>query len=73
MCCNGVDRLDCEKLRKALGDASRKLSNTLLKNVVDTYRGENQAQTAFKLMTNLTKENNFPLFGRLVGWCERLK
>ena len=53
MCCNGVDRLDCEKLRKALGDASRKLSNTLLKNVVDTYRGENQAQTAFKPMTNL--------------------
>ena len=36
-------RLDCEKLRKGLGDVSRKLSNTLLKNVVDTYRGENQA------------------------------
>ena len=36
-------RLDCEKLRKGLGDVSRKLSNTLLKNVVDTYRGENQS------------------------------
>lgn len=35
-------RLDCEKLRKGLGDVTRKLSNTLLKNVVDTYRGENQ-------------------------------
>jgi hypothetical protein len=31
-------RLDCEKLRRSLGDVSRKLSNTLLKNVVDTYR-----------------------------------
>ena len=36
-------RLDCEKLRKGLGDVSRKLSNTLLKNVVDTYRAENQS------------------------------
>ena len=35
--------LDCEKLRKGLGDVSRKLSNTLLKNVVDTYRAENQS------------------------------
>ena len=31
-------RLDCEKLRRSLGEVSRKLSNTLLKNVVDTYR-----------------------------------
>ena len=29
--------------RKGLGDVSRKLSNTLLKNVVDTYRAENQS------------------------------
>ncbi|XP_071745635.1 dynein axonemal heavy chain 12-like [Lepeophtheirus salmonis] len=35
-------RLDCENLRKSLGQAARKLSNLLLKNVVDTYREENQ-------------------------------
>ena len=35
---------------QGLGDVSRKLSNTLLKNVVDTYRGENQAIcTAFEV------------------------
>ena len=34
-------RLDCEKVRKGLGDSARELSNTLLKNVVDTYRKEN--------------------------------
>ena len=35
-------RLDCEKLRKGLGDAARDLANTLLQNVVDTYRKENE-------------------------------
>ncbi len=37
-----IGRLDCEKVRKGLGDSARELSNTLLKNVVDTYRKENQ-------------------------------
>lgn len=31
-------RLDCEKIRKGLGDAARDLANSLLQNVVDTYR-----------------------------------
>merc|ERR1711997_549160 len=31
-------RLDCEKVRKGLGDAARDLANSLLQNVVDTYR-----------------------------------
>ena len=35
-------RLDCEKLRKGLGDAARDLANTLLQNVVDTYRKEDE-------------------------------
>ncbi len=34
-------RLDCEQLRRGLGDAARALSNLLLRNVVDTYRKEN--------------------------------
>ncbi len=34
-------RLDCESVRRGLGDAARKLSNLLLQNVVDTYRREN--------------------------------
>ena len=35
-------RLDCEKVRKGLGDAARDLANSLLQNVVDTYRKENE-------------------------------
>lgn len=34
-------RLDCEAVRRGLGDAARRLSNLLLQNVVDTYRKEN--------------------------------
>jgi uncharacterized metal-binding protein len=34
--------LDCEKVRRGLADVARKLSNLLLKNVVDTYRKENE-------------------------------
>ncbi len=43
-------RLDCEKLRRSLGDVSRKLSNTLLKNVVDTYR---QTQTLLLIFRHI--------------------
>ncbi len=35
-------RLDCENCRKGLSAAARRLSNMLLKNVVDTYRKENE-------------------------------
>ena len=35
-------RLDCEKVRRGLGDATRDLANSLLQNVVDTYRKENE-------------------------------
>ena len=37
-------RLDCEKVRRGLGDAARELANSLLQNVVDTYRKENERQ-----------------------------
>ena len=36
-------RLDCEKVRKGLGNVARDLANSLLQNVVDTYRKENEA------------------------------
>ena len=36
-------RLDCEKVRRGLGDAARDLANSLLQNVVDTYRKENES------------------------------
>ena len=48
---------------QGLGDVSRKLSNTLLKNVVDTYRGENQAIcTAFEV--GFHPKSNGGKFGR---------
>ncbi len=37
-----MSRLDCEKVRRGLGDAARDLANSLLQNVVDTYRKENE-------------------------------
>ena len=36
-------RLDCEKVRKGLGNVAKDLSNSLLQNVVETYRKENEA------------------------------
>ena len=36
-------RLDCEKVRKGLGNVAKDLANSLLQNVVDTYRKENEA------------------------------
>ena len=53
-------RLDCESVRRGLGDAARKLSNMLLQNVVDTYRKENsricQVTSGMELITcNATK------------------
>jgi hypothetical protein len=35
-------RLDCDNIRRGLGDGARRLSNLLLQNVVDTYRKENE-------------------------------
>ena len=35
-------RLDCEKVRKGLGNTARDLANSLLQNIVDTYRKENE-------------------------------
>ena len=46
MTCNNftsfVYRLDCEKVRKGLGNTARDLANSLLQNIVDTYRKENE-------------------------------
>ena len=36
-------RLDCEKIRRGMGNAARDLANSLLQNVVDTYRKENES------------------------------
>jgi hypothetical protein len=35
-------RLDCDKVRRGMGDTARDLANSLLQNVVDTYRKENE-------------------------------
>ena len=48
MCQNLVFILSCsifslEKVRRGLGDAARDLANSLLQNVVDTYRKENES------------------------------
>ena len=47
-------RLDCEKLRRSLGEVSRKLSNTLLKNVVDTYRHTHTHTQTFDLTADIS-------------------
>ncbi len=36
-------RLDCEKIRRGMGNCARDLANSLLQNVVDTYRKENES------------------------------
>ena len=62
MTCNNftsfVYRLDCEKVRKGLGNTARDLANSLLQNIVDTYRKENERYIIHKLILAFIKKIN---------------
>ena len=65
MTCNNftaiVYRLDCEKVRKGLGNTARDLANSLLQNIVDTYRKENERYIIHRFILFLSKNYVFEI------------